>query len=191
MNHTKILIKILLLVQCFLFFCTCDKEIVTTEQHRLSLVDFVMFPFNEEFADKTDLEKYVLKKFGKPDNVVKGGMFGEHREERKLIVDRIELEYKNRYQFRIYRGVNKRLEIFARIFMLDFVDLKYGINKETTIKDIKKLFGQPEYFTDVDNSYIANYSCDNSPYYGRLRITFGDGKLNSMTITINVSEYEL
>ena len=157
MNHTKNIVKILLLVQCLLLFCACDKkeEIVTTEQNILNLADFVKCPFKDEFDDKTSLEKYVLKKFGKPKSIEKlRTWLYDHSE---VIVDRIHIEYKG-YSFEICRGVSKRFEVFERIYNIpDDIDLKYGIKKqETTIKDIEKLFGKPEK-VDIDQdstSYI-------------------------------------
>ena len=143
MNYVKNLIKILLFAQCFLLFCACNKkEVITTEQHKLNLADFVKCPFNEEFGENTNLEKYVLKKFGTPDSTRKWrSQIADHDER---VADKIELMYEN-CEILIYRWVSKkRFEIFKGIFMLDYTDLKHGINKETTTKDIERIFGKPE-----------------------------------------------
>ena len=207
MNYVKNLVKILLFAQCFLF-STCEKkestieeqieaaitemkatEVEPTEEQKLNLADFVKFPFKEKFDNKTNLEKYVLKKFGKPDSLRrKRDTLGEHSE---VIADYSYLEYKN-YDFEIIRGVNKRFKCFNKIFLLDFIDLKYGINKDTTIKEIEGLFGKSKDFTDVEDSYIINYDYeDNSTYFYRIRITFGNKKLDSITIRVNIADYKL
>ncbi|MCL1864647.1 MAG: hypothetical protein FWF73_02420 [Spirochaetes bacterium] len=197
MKYTKNIVKILFLAQCFLLFCTCDKEVVTTEQHRLNLATFVTCPFNEEFDSNTNLEKYVLKKFGKPYSVSKGrDKLGLHRElvEPPIVVDRLELIYEKKYQFDITRGINKRLEFFDSIFLLDFTDLKYGINNETTIKDIKSLFGKPYNFTEIEDVYDINYYYSfskGSPYLYHLEIVFRKKKLHSISIDVIFDPYKL
>ena len=197
MNSTKNIIKILLLSQCLLLFCTCEKEVVTTEQHRLNLVTFVTCPFNEKFDNNTNLEKYVLKKFGKPDNVWKERReLGIHRElaDVPIAVERINLEYKNKYQFKITKGINKRLEFFDSIFLGDFTDLKYGINNETTIKDIKILFGNPKDITDIKDVYDINYYysfSDESPYFYHLEIVFRKEKLDTVHVRVKFDPYRL
>jgi len=194
MNYVKNVVKILLLIQCLLL-CTCDKEVVTTEQHRLNLADFVTCPFNEKFDNKTNLEKYVLKKFGEPDSVRKGRKnLGEHRKEWAIVTDWIEVAYQRKYTFRIYRGVNKRLEFFDMIFFLEFTDLKYEINNETTIKDIKRLFGKPRDVTDIEDVYDINYYYSyshDSPYLYHLEIIFRKGKLSSMYVYTIFDPYRL
>ena len=195
MKYVKNLVKILVIVQCFLLsllFCVCDnKEIATIEQKRLNLADFVKCPFNEGFDENTDLEKYVLKKFGKPepDNLRrKRGKVGEHSE---VIADYSWLMYEN-YEFEIMRGVNRKFKCFEKMLILDFKDLKHGINKDTTIKDIERLFGKSEDFTDVEDSYIINYDYeDDSTYFYRIRIAFRDKKLKSIRIAVNIADYRL
>ena len=190
----KNLVKILLIAQCLLLFCACDdREIVTVtaEQQVLNLADFVKCPFNEGFDENTDLEKNVLKKFGKPDSVRKWRKkLAAHSE---MIVDNSYLSYEN-YEFEIRRGVNKKFEYFELMLILNFTDLKYGINKETTIKDIERLFGNSEDFTDVEDSYISNYSYednDDSPYFYRLRLAFRKKKLDSLRVVIKLNPYKL
>ena len=158
MRYVKNLIKILLLVQCLLLFCVCDKkevekEIVTTEQNILNLADFVKFPFKDEFNNKTNLEKYVLKKFGKPKYTRKlRTCLYDHSE---INVERISIVY-DESSFEICRGVSKRFEVFESIYNIpDNIDLKYGIKKkETTIKDIESLFGKPEKIKIIQDSTI-------------------------------------
>lgn len=197
MKYVKNLVTILLLAQCLLLFCVCDKkEIVTTEQNILNLANFVKCPFNEEFDDKINLEKYVLKKFGKPNRVSKvRGTTGEHS---GVVVDKIGIEYEN-YSFSIYRGIEKRFEVFKEISMLNYTDLKYGINEETTMRDIENLFGKPELrgrdeevqsiqqkgsaaysYTGFYNYYYEDN--DKSPYRYRLDIGFTKGKLGSISV---------
>ena len=190
MNSTKNIIKILLLSQCLLLFCTCEKEVVTTEQNRLNLAAFVTCPFNEKFDDKTDLEKYVLKKFGKPNNVWKyREKLGIHREppDAPIVVDRVTLEYKNKYQFDITKGINKRLQFFDSIFLGDFTDLKYGINNETTIKNMKRLFGKPKDVSEIEDVYEINYYYshkDNIQYLYHLEIVFRKEKLDTVHVRV-------
>jgi hypothetical protein len=163
MNHIKNIVKILLLAQCLFLFCVCDKkevekEIVTTEQNILNLADFVKSPFKDEFNNKTNLEKYVLKKFGKPKYTRKWrAALSDHSE---VSVERTSIVYK-KSSFEICRGLSKRFEVFESIYNIpDNIDLKYGIKKkETTIKDIEGLFGKPEK-VDIDQdstSYIYIY----------------------------------
>jgi len=151
MNHVKNLIKILLFTQCLLLCCVCNKKeeiIVTTEQNILNLADFIKCPFNEEFKKNTNLEKYVLKKFGKPDRVIKDrGPLG-HGDAENIITDIIILQYfvenpSDKYEFAIKKGVSKRFEFFKYISIFNLTDLKYGINKKTTMRDIENLFGKP------------------------------------------------
>ena len=198
MNYVKNLLKILLLAQCFLLSCVYDKKeevVVTTEQNRLNLADFVKCPFNEAFDDKTNLEKYVLKKFGKPDSFQKAR--GTYDQDNKVLTDWIEIVYE-KYTFEIYKGVinNKRFEIFRKIYIDDYTDLKNGINNETTIKDIERIFGRPreaKYLqreeSDEGNDTIYHYNYNdydnNSPYYYHLDIGFRREKLNSIGININ------
>ncbi|MCL1864648.1 MAG: hypothetical protein FWF73_02425 [Spirochaetes bacterium] len=197
MKYTKNIVKILLLAQCFLLFCTCDKEVVTTEQHELNLIAFVTCPFNEKFDSNTNLEKYVLKKFGKPYSVSKWrDKLGLHREPPKapIEVDQIVLRYEKKYEFEITRGINKKIEFFKMIFLLDFTDLKYGINKDTTIKDIEKLFGNLGGVTEIEDVYEINYYytySDDSPYGYTLKIVFRKGKLDYIDIRMKFDPYLL
>ena len=175
MDYVKNLVKILLFAQCFLLFCTCDKkEVVTTEQNILNLADFVKFPFKDEF-DNTNLEKYVLKKIGKPKWIEKfRTTLYDHSE---VVIDRIHIEYDG-YSFRICRGVSKRFEVFETIYATpDNIDLKYGIKKkETTIKDIEGLFGKPEKVTNIKNYTSYEYIYSTEQYKYLFDIRFIDGK---------------
>ena len=196
MKYVKNIIKLLLLAQCFLLFCTCDKEVITTEQNELNLINFVTWPFNDmKFESSTNLEKYVLKKFGKPDSVSKGRRkIGEHTLPVPIVVDRIELAYENKYEFDITRGINRKIEFFDLIFILDFTDLKYGINNETTIKDIERIFGKPGYVTEVKDVYEIDYYysySDDSPYGYRLEIVFKKKKLRSIYVRALFDPYRL
>jgi hypothetical protein len=195
MNYVKNLAKILLFVQCFLF-CACGNKgsislEIPTEEQKLRLADFKKCPFNEEFTNKTDLEKYVLKKFGKPDTFYKwSGKFGEHSEVTAYF---IQLHYKNKYEFEINKVINRKFQFFDTIFLLDFPDLKYGINKDTTIKDIESLFGKSREFTDVEDSYIIYYSYEDNdgPYYYSLKIAFSNKKLSSISVETRLNTYKL
>ena len=195
-NYIKRLVKVLLLAQCFLLFCVHDKkEVVTTEQNKLNLADFVKRPFNEEFDDNTDLEKYVLKKFGKPDSIRKWrDILYDHSE---VVADKIQLSYK-KYSFVIYRGVfkKKKFEVFQRISVPDYIDLKHGINKETTIKDIERLFGKPEKIENIQRTegylgcdiYYCYYVYINKQYIHRydLEIGFKNGKLDYLSVFVKM-----
>ena len=188
MNYIKNLIKVLLFAQCLFLFCVCDKkEIVTTEQNILNLADFVKCPFKEEFDDKTDLEKYVLKKFGKPytTNKLRRALY-DHCE---VVVDKIKIEYEESL-FRIHRGVSKRFEVFERIYGIpDDADLKYGIKrKETTIKDIERLFGKPEVVTIIKDftSYKYTYNTNQYKYKYDLDIRFINGKYIFLSIDTRI-----
>jgi hypothetical protein len=193
MNYVKNLVKIILLAQCLFLFCACDKkEIVTTEQNRLNLADFVKCPFNEVFDNKTNLEKYVLKKFGKPEKVWKWRDVVNDSSD--VLVDVIDIEYEN-YLFVIKKGVKKNFEVFTQIFILNFLDLKYGINKETTMRDIENLFGQPyeakiikrkEKDEEDGAAYYYIYG-ENNRYVYHFSIGFIKGKLNSMGIDVNIN----
>ena len=199
MNYIKNLMKILLFAQCLLFYA-CDKketeiiEIKITEQNILNLADFVKCPFNEEFKKNTNLEKYVIKKFGKPDEFGKGRDTLGNAVVADIIIDEIWLKYSEKmpgdiYSFRIYRGVSKRFEVFAGIYINKFTDLKYGFNEETTIKDIDNLFGKPKEHgikrkgNDIKQYYYC-YSND-GPYVYHLYIRFTDEKLDSIDINTN------
>ena len=192
MNYIKNFIKILLLAQCLLL--SCEYKVVTTEQNILNLADFVKCPFNEEFDDKTNLEKYVLKKFGKPDSVRKRrAPFGDID-----IINKIDLRYEKNYSFSIYRGVKKRFEFFRNIKIFNYSDLKYGINEKTTIRDIESLFGKPEMAIkgsrtsilpngyadsrDDDTLYAYRYNNGDNLYYYFIDFGFKEGKLNSIYI---------
>jgi len=206
MNYVKNLIKILVIVQCFLFYA-CDKKEVTTvktiaeptEQNILNLADFVKCPFKDEFNDNTNLEKYVSKKFGKPDKVVKvRDVLGAGSTD--IVVDRIWLEYTeedpgDRYSFTICRGVSKKFEVFEKISIYVYTDLKYGINKETTMKDIGILFGLPKSIQNIqreendtasDTIYYYLYSTA-GPYVYHFTIGFRKAKLNNINIKNNIS----
>ena len=181
MNYIKHLIKILLLAQCFLLFCEYDKKVVTTEQNISNLADFVKCPFNEEFDKNTDLEKYVLKKFGKPDIIEKWrDWLGDHSER---FGDKIRLVYDGKYLFYIHRWVfkSKKFEIFKGISIYNYADLKHGINKETTKKDIENLFGP---LKGIDTGYYC-YNPD-GPYIYHFNIGFEKGKVYSISIRINI-----
>ena len=205
MNYVKNLIKVLLLAQCLLF-CVCDKkEIKTTEQNILNLADFVKCPFNEEFKNNTNLEKYVLKKFGKPDVFGKGRTSLGDAANAYIIIDEIWLEYlkkdpDDKYSsFIVYRGVSKRFEVFSKIYIQNFIDLKYGINEETTMRDIENLFGRPILKGRPEEvqkrrqkgsrygytgSYYYLYNED--PYVYHLDFEFEKGKLDSIHIKVHV-----
>ena len=191
MSYVKNIAKILLLAQCLLLFCVCDKKeevIVTTEQNRLNLADFVKCPFNEEFNDKTNLEKYVLKKFGKPDSVERGEIAID--EVNGVEGDRIRLTYDGKYSFEIYKWTfkKKKFEIFRLIYIKDCTDLKYGINNETTIKDIERLFGNPGSIEKREGDVAAYYySYGTNQYLYNLAIGLGEGKLYSLRIHININ----
>jgi len=193
MSNVKKLVKILVFVQCFLLFCTYNKGVVTTAQNELNLVDFIQCPFNEKFDSNTNLEKYVLKKFGKPDYTWKRRRPKEEHSE--VIIDHNMIEYKN-YKFDIYRGVNKRFEVFDSMLILEFTDLKYGINNKTSIKDIEKLFGKPGSIDKWENNnisfidYVYVYG-DDGPYSYRLDIRFQNGKLSDITIYVGIDAYKL
>jgi len=207
MKYVKNLIKILVIVQC-LFFCACNKKEATTvetiveptEQNILNLADFVKCPFNEEFNNKTNLEKYVLKKFGKPNKVTKSRE-GLNDADEDIIVDKIWLEYTekdpgDRYSFTIHRGISKRFEVFTKISIYNFIDIKYDINEETTIEDIENLFGKLNELNirridnDIKTYYDALYNPD-GPYVYHLDIGFKNGKLNYIHIKVNISASEL
>ena len=196
MNHVKNLVKILLFAQCLLF-CACDKkEIVTTEQNILNLTDFVKCPFNEEYDDKTNLEKYILKKFGKPDKFGKGRTSLGDADAADIVIDEIWLRYyetssvDEKYSFVIYRGISKKFEVFARIYIYNYTDLKYRINENTTNRDIENLFGKPNEFEqkkiDGDDykkySYYTSSYNKNSPYYYQLHLRFKGMKLDYINI---------
>ena len=183
MKYVKNLVKILFLAQCLLLFCTCDKkEVVTTEQNILNLADFVKCPFNEEFDSNTNLEKYVLKKFGKPKYIRKWR--APLYDYSKVVADQIYIQYVG-YSFDIYRGVFKKFEVFKNIYIRrDYTDFKYRINNETTIQDVERLFGKPESVDDRD-SYFYIYSPE-GPYQYHLRIAFIDGKIYSISIDIKM-----
>ena len=214
MNYVKNLIKILVIAQC-LFFCACNKKetakveaieveatvVETTEQNILNLADFVKCPFNEEFNNKTNLEKYVLKKFGKPDKLGKGRTSLGDADTANIIIDEIWLRYyekypdDGKYSFVIHRGISKRFEVFARIHIWNFTDLKYGINEKTTIRDIENLFGEPESvkrgpredgrpYSFIDYEYW--YSNDDNLYFYRFDLGFRDGKLYSIYIETRI-----
>jgi len=192
MNYLKTLVKILLIGQCFLL-CVCDTKkekaaVVTPEQQELNLTDFVKCPFNEEFNDKTNLEKYVLKKFGKPDKLKKWRGPLDKTAGANIITDEIEIGYSAKYAFGIQRGVSKKFEVFETIAIKNptNVDLKYGINEETTMRDIKNLFGEP--LEAKEGSYYYRYSSYNSggAYVYHLHIYFENGKLYYLEIKINI-----
>ena len=199
MKYVKNLVKILLLAQCLLLFCTCNKkeettEIETTEQNELNLADFVKCPFNEEFKSNTNIEKYVLKKFGKPDEVIKVRGPLDDTTGADIIIDHIELRYSEKYSFVIYRGISRKFEIFSRIYMYKFIDLKYGISEKTSIRNIENLYGNPESvkkrprtkdrpysFTDYRYSYSSDDSHEYFLYFG-----FLEGRLHSIEIITNI-----
>lgn len=202
MNHVKNLINILLLVQFFLF-CACNEKKATvyyeeetaikiTEQNKLNLVDFVKCPFDEEFDDKTNLEQYVLKKFGKPDKFGKGRAPLGDASGADIITDKIWLRYDRKYSFIICKGVSKKFEVFDEIYIYNFIDLKYGINEETAIRDIESLFGKPKRIQQKRNdtySYtIYYYDFDNkdNPYIYFLYFGFRDEKLHSIEIEARI-----
>ena len=197
MKYTKNLIKILLLTQCFLFFCTCEDNAKTETiiRNEYDIVDFITCPFNEKFDDKTNLEKYVLKKFGKPEIVWKERKrLGDHKE-LPIVVDWIVLIYNNdkyKSKFEITRGINKRLDFFNSILILDFTDLKYGINNGTTIKDIEKLFGTP-YVKDIEDGYELEYRHGyvDDIYIYELKFVFRKKKLNAVHIQTDFNPYRL
>ena len=202
MNHVKNLVKILLLAQCLLLCCVCgNKEtaiLEPTEQQRLNLANFVKCPFKEEFKNNTNLEKYVLKKFGKPDNFgkVKSG-FGDAGNE-DIFGYEIWLNYTEKNpgaRFTIFRGisvngVSKKFEIFKYLSiynLTDLIDFKYGINIKTTTRDIENLFGKSG---NLEKKY---YDSDNedSPYYYFLTFGFEEGKLNSLYIETRIRDWKL
>ena len=191
MNYVKNLIKVLLIVYCFSLSACGDKkevigdkkEVITAEQQKLNLADFVEWPFNEKFNDKTDLEKYVLKKFGKPDSTRKWRAPLGDAYYREVPADKIQIEYES-YSFEIYRWVykKKRYEIFKGISIYDHTDLKHGINEKTTIKDIERLFGKPDSVGNYSYSYL--YTTDKYSYH--FDIVFIGGKLTNLSIRINI-----
>jgi hypothetical protein len=85
--------------------------------------------------------------------------------------------------------------------------LKYGINEETTMRDMKNLFGEPELNgrdeevknlrqkgNDVYNytgSYCYYKDNDDSPYRYSLRIGFKNGKLNYISLDAKIDELKL
>ena len=207
MKYVKNLIMIILFAQCLLLFYACDKKEATTvetiaeptEQNIMNLADFVKCPFNEGFNGKTNLEKYVLKKFGKPDKVVKGRDALGDADSADIVVDRIWLEYTeedpgDKYSFTICRGVSKRFEVLERIYICKYTDLKYGINEETTIRDIENLFGRPRKVQNIqreENDTASDihyrYAYSDGPYVYHLSFGFRKEKLNSIGININIS----
>ena len=198
MNYVKNLIKLLVIAQCLLF-CVCDKKeaviVETTEQNKLNLIDFVKCPFNEEFDEKTDLEKYVLKKFGKTDRIRKWrGPTGEHS---KVIADKIDIIYE-KDRFVIYKGVNKKFKVFETIFISNYIDLKFGIDNETTIKDIERLFGQPKKIDNIKRekndegiNSIYYYFRNDGAYSYNLDLGFIQKKLNYIRVNICISSWKL
>ena len=167
MNYVKNLIKILLFVQCLLF-CACSNKggiplEITTEDQKLRLSDFVKCPFNEEFKNNTNLEKYVLKKFGRPDEILKGrGSLG-YGSNTGIIKNQITLRYYEKYSFIIYRGVSMKFELFSEIYIYTFEDLKYGINEKTTMRGIENLFGKP--ILDGQPEEVKNFRRKGSDAY--------------------------
>ena len=216
MNHVKNLVKILLLAQCLLLSCVCDKKeaitSITTEQNKLNLVAFGKCPFNEEFKKNTNLEKYVLKKFGKPDRVIKDrGPLG-HGDAENIITDIIILQYfvenpSDKYEFEIYKGVSKKFEFFKYISIHNLIDLKYGINETTTMRDIENLFGKPILDgrdEEVENlkrkgsdaySYTGSYKYshrnDGHLYYYLFQFGFNKGKLKYIYIETRIRDEKL
>ena len=172
----------------------CDerKVPVTTKQNKLNLVEFVKCPFNEEFDENTDLEKYVLKNFGNPDSIKKRKKLMDINE---IAINETRLIYNKNYSFEIYKWISKKkgFEIFKKISMSNFPDLKYGINKNTTTKDVEALFGKPESMSiiqrkesDKDDNTIYYYihGPDNLYIYD-LNIRFEKEKLRGISIRIN------
>jgi hypothetical protein len=199
MNYLKNLVKLLLFAECFLLCCVCEKNepaiVEPTEQQRSNLASFVKFPFNEEFKNKINLEKYVLKKLGKPDEfgkVRKG--FGDGPNE-DIFGDEIWLEYTekdfgDRYSFTIFRvvsfmGISKSsFEFFKYLSIYDLTnlsDLKYGINEKTTTRDIENLFGKSG---NLEKKTYYYESSDNKDIPARyiLKFWFKKGKLDSLYI---------
>ena len=190
MNYVKNLLKILLLAQCLLLFCTCDEKITKEQkiQMKSNLIDFIKCPFNEEFKNNTNLEKYVLKKFGKPDSASKSrGAINDFSE---VIADHIHLTYKG-YIFWINRGVNKRFEVFTQIYIKNFTGLKYGISKETTVKDIERLFGLYYSGDRKEDNIRYDYTYKNGPYLYHFGIGFRNGELSYISIDVNINDSKL
>ena len=187
MKYFKNLLMIILFAQCLLLFCTCDEKVSKEQeiQMELNLIDFIKCPFNEEFKNNTNLEKYVLKKFGKPDSVYKWR--GGTSDFSEVIAEHIHLTYKKNYIFWINRGVNKKFEVFTKIYIKDFTGLKYGINKDTAIKDIERLFGlhYSGNRQEDDIRYSYTYS-DDSQYVYHFGIGFWKGELYYISIDINI-----
>ncbi|MCL1864572.1 MAG: hypothetical protein FWF73_02030 [Spirochaetes bacterium] len=206
MNHVRNLVKIILLVQCCLF-CVCTKEaVLTTEENRLNLADFVKCPFNEKIEKNTDFVKYFLKKFGKPDEFKRGQVYpGDNSG--LIAVEETLLEYDEKYRFIIHsctrdleeytkefrKRINKKFKVIREIsiYSISDADLKYGLNTETTIKDIERLFGKPDW-SHGDTTYVYSYDACDSTYcsaleriemfYYRLYLEFKKGKLIKIKI---------
>jgi len=207
MSFVRRLVKILPLMQCLLLLLPAsmckekvEKEIILTpeqeKQNGLNLADFVKCPFSEEFDSNTNLEKYVTKKFGKPDSTRKvREMLYDYS---KVVADKTYLTYEERYEILIYRGVFRKFEVFKTVFILDFTDIKHGMNKETTIKDIERLFGPREVQSGrgkENNSYsdtIYSYTySDDGPYTYNLDIGIRKKKLRYISIDVKINDYKL
>ena len=106
----------------------------------------------------------------------------------EVVADQIQIAYED-YSFEIYRGVSKRFEVFNSIYNIpDGIDLKYGIKKkETTIKDIERLFGKPEevYINQDQTSYTYIYSINQYDY--KLYIRFKKGEVAGINIDVRIN----
>ena len=197
MKYLKNLLMILLFAQCLLLFCTCDEKVTKEQEIQMesNLIDFIKCPFNEEFKNNTNLEKYVLKKFGKPDSVWKRR--GPIYDNSGIVADIFKLKYEKSCTFWIYRGINKKFEVFAEIFIYNYADLKYGINEETTIRDIENLFGKPKKVNKVPKekgrpySYTGyNYFYPNDDkYLYNLYFRFKEGGLDCISVEVDIDQY--
>ncbi|MCL1864649.1 MAG: hypothetical protein FWF73_02430 [Spirochaetes bacterium] len=142
-------------------------------------------PFNEMFDSNTNLENYVLKKFGKPDIDWKERKKLGKDKELSIVVDWIVLVYNNdkyKSKFDITRGINKKLNFFDSILLLDFTDLKYEINNETTIKDIESLFGKSRDVSEIKDVYEISYDYYDDIYLYHLKFVFRKKKLSAIHI---------
>ena len=135
----------------------------------------------------------MLKKFGKTDRI--GKRRGPTAEHSAIIADKTDIMYK-KARFVIYRGVNKKFNGFTEISMSNFMNLKYGINNETTTKDIAGLFGQPRKIEDIKREkndegidIIYYYYIEDGPCGYFLELGFIRTKLDYMVIRIHNKDW--
>lgn len=171
------------------------NKIVRTEEdilkeNKLNLADFVKCPFNEKIEENADFAKYFLRKFGKPDEFKKGSAFPG---DLSTIIEAEQtlLGYNGKYRFKIWKcvrylesGSTRKFKTIKeiRIYSVSDADLKYGLNSETTIKDIDRLFGKPK--------DIENYTREKDSPYADTRYYY-EYDTNPSSTSIDISEKEL